>query len=358
MRHMLQHMRRLGRPALFRASSFALVSCLRRRRRGYRSRIQTQLLIVAALTMMLVASGAAAAPGAKSGSAAFPGRNGEIVFAVANRSRYYPDLYLMHSTGTSLRRITSRGAFDPAWSPDGKWIAFVSNRSRPRNENAAEIYVMRANGTRLRRLTHNRFVDFRPAWAPDGRRIVFQSEGASGSGIAVINADGTGFRRLTHDGEAVPAWSPDGKTIAFSLGTSRGGDTATYGVWLMNADGSNQRQLTFPPQHPDGGSLNGADSMPEWSPNGQQIAFTRRYRGREDIYTIRLDGTGRRRLTNEAGQHFAPTWSPDGRRIVFVTGLYQRRVVDVINADGTGRKRLRTGPGGYISPDWQPLPRR
>jgi TolB protein len=308
-----------------------------------------------ALATTLVAS-AAAAPGAKLGGDAFPGRNGELVFAATNRSSYYPDLYLMHSDGTGLRRITSRGAYTPAWSPDGKWIAFASNRSRPRQENASEIYVMRVNGTALRRVTRNHLADFQPAWAPDGKRLILQTDG--GRGIAVINVNGTGFRRLTDDGEAVPAWSPDGKTIAFALGTSRGGDTATYGIWLMNPNGSGQRQLTFPPQHPDGGSLNGSDSMPEWSPDGGQIAFTRRYRGRNDIYTLRVDGSGLRRLTKQSGQHFAATWSPNGRRIVFITALYQRRVIDVMNADGTQQRRLSTGRGGYVDLDWQPLPPR
>jgi Tol biopolymer transport system component len=310
-------------------------------------------LIGAALGILLVASVAAAAPSVESGSGAFPGRNGELVFAVTNRSSYYPDLYLMHSDGTGLRRITSRGAYTPAWSPDGKWIAFASNRSRPRHENASEIYVMRANGTELRRVTRNRFADWQPAWAPDGKRLLFQTDG--GRGIAVINVNGTGFRRLTHDGEAVPAWSPDGTTIAYGPSTGPG---EAAGIWLMNPDGTDRRQLTFPPQHPDEGASNGVDSMPEWSPDGGQIAFTRRYRGRDDIYTIRLDGTGLHRLTNQVGHHYEATWSPNGRRIVFVTALYQRRVIDVMNADGTNQKRLRAGGGGYIDPDWQPLPRR
>ena len=126
----------------------------------------------------------------------------------------------------------------------------------------------------------------------------------------------------------------------------------------MNTDGSGQRQLTFPPQHPDGGPLIGSDHMPEWSPDGEQIAFTRGYRGRTDIYVVHLDGTGLRRLTKQVGQHYSPTWSPNGRRIAFLTALYQRRVIDVMNVDGTRQKRLITGRGGYIDPDWQPLPHR
>lgn len=312
-------------------------------------------VIGAALGILLLASVATAAPGVTSGGDSFPGRNGELVFAVAGRG-YYPDLFLMRSDGTKLRRITGRGAFDPAWSPDGKWIAFVSNRSRPRNEAAAEIYVMRANGSGLRRVTRNRFVDFQPAWAPDGRRLVFQSTTASGGGVAVINVNGTGFRRLTRGNlDAGPAWSPDGRTIVYAPGA---GTPESRGIWLMNPDGTNRRQLTFPPQHPDGGSLNGSDSMPDWAPDGRQVAFTRRYRDRTDIYAVRLDGTGLRRLTKQVGQHVSPAWSPDGRQVVFVTALYQRRVIDVVNADGTRPKRLRAGRGGYLAPDWQPLPRR
>jgi Tol biopolymer transport system component len=313
------------------------------------------LLIGCALGTLLLASVAAATPGARSGGDAFPGRSGELVFAVTNRSRYYPELYLMRSDGTGLRRITSRGGYSPAWSPDGKWLAFASNRSRPRHANASEIYVMRANGTALRRVTRNGFVDFGPAWAPDGKRLVLQSSNASGTGIAVINVNGTGFRRLTHDSEAGPAWSPDGTTIAYGGSTGPSG----AGIWLMNPDGTNRRQLTFPPQHPEEeGVSNGADYSPEWSPDSGRIAFTRSYRGRNDIYTIRVDGTGLRRLTNRVGQHYEATWSPNGRRIVFITALYQRRVIDVMNADGTQQRRLITGRGGYIDPDWQPLPRR
>lgn len=306
----------------------------------------SSLLLVAASAPVLGA-------GRPSVGDAFPGRNGEIVFALGGRE--YPDLYLMRPDGTKLRRITRiRGTeMFPTWSPDGTRIAFISDRTRPRHEAAFEIYVMRPNGRGLRRVTRNRFVDYEPAWAPDGIRIIFQSSSPSGSTLSVINVNGTGFRRLTRprDSAEDAAWSPDGKAIAFV----RFNPTYTsQAIWLMNPDGSNQRQLTIPPQDPANERF-GGDSMPDWSPDGNEIAFTRAYRGRTDIYAIRLDGTRLRRLTKGPGQHLWSAWSPNGRRIVFVTALYQRKAIDVINSDGTQLKRLSIGRGDYVHPDWQPL---
>ena len=254
-----------------------------------------------ALGILLLASVGAAAPGSKWGGDAFPGRNGEIVFSLGGRD--FRDLFVMRPDGTRLRRITrSRGSdVFPEWSPDGKSLVFISDRSRPRNEGSYEIYLMRANGTGLRRVTHDRFVDYQPDWAPDGQHLVFVSTRPfRSSALCVMNLNGTGFRRLPVNG-IMPAWSPDGETIAFVRFDASSGSEA---IWLINPDGSNPRQLTRPPRQPEF-DTNGADWMPDWAPDGKQIAFSRRYRGRTDIYTIRRDGTGLRRLTKGAGSILA-----------------------------------------------------
>jgi TolB protein len=314
-------------------------------------------VVIAAVVSLAVPAAAERAVASDDTAGSAQARNGDIVFSgVAKRNGFF-ELYLIRSDGTKLRRITRNPGWErfPKWSPDGRWLAYISNRSKPGNEGAYEIYVMRPNGSGFRRVTRDRWVDDQVGWSPDGRRFVFVSSRASGRfGISVINVNGSGYRRLTRDtDDSLPAWSPDGRTIAFERLTRITDEFVTGTIWLMNPDGSNPRRLTEPPQVL--GYLGARDGMPDWSPDGRLIAFTRSYRGRRDIYVIHPDGTGLRRLTKQAGLHSFPSWSPDGKRIVFVTSVGRRRSLYVMNADGTGVRRLTTGQIEYAYPDWQPL---
>jgi TolB protein len=138
---------------------------------------------------------------------------------------------------------------DADWSPDGQKIAFTSHSifDNPLNSVTTEIYVINPDGTGLTRLTFNDYEERAPSWSPDGSRIVFVASVGTHPGtpgqkfeICVMNADGTNFVQLTDNSvfDGTPTFSPDGQKIVFHRGPA---------IWMMNADGSGQVQLTFPP---------------------------------------------------------------------------------------------------------------
>ena len=169
----------------------------------------------------------------------------QVVWSPDGRTIYF-GRYLVSTDGSGARRLPYI-PLTAVWSPDGRRIAFVRglpDRSQvgPVGRNH-EIYVMNADGSGSRRLTHNRAYDGEPAWSPDGRKIAFQSTKTIGGNkeIYVMNADGSGKRNLTRNPamDGRPSWSPDGRRIAFV--SDRDGRLEAH---VMNADGSGQRSLT------------------------------------------------------------------------------------------------------------------
>lgn len=166
---------------------------------------------------------------------------GEIVVASSRGGKF--QLYAAERANLAqLTRISADtgSATDPAFSPDGSRIAFVSTR-----DGNAEIYVMNADGTEPTRLTVEPQADGRPAFSPDGQTVVFHSARTGGKQqIWAVNVDGSGLTQLTRDSISFsPAVSPDGQTIAYVSIRDR-----AYDIWLMSRDGSNQRAFTRSPQ--------------------------------------------------------------------------------------------------------------
>ena len=173
----------------------------------------------------------------------------QITF-VSNRDGN-PEIYVMDADGKNQHRLTNHPDNDwsPSWSPDGKRIVFFSNRDGHviRGGSAYEIYVMDADGDNQQRLTENRKNDWFPSWSPDGKRIAFASDrkgDLQNFEIYVMDADGDNQQRLTENrkNDWFPSWSPDGKRIAFA--SNRDGN---YGIYVMDADGRNPQNLSNNP---------------------------------------------------------------------------------------------------------------
>ncbi len=195
---------------------------------------------------------------------------------------------------TDLTMSLGVSDWGPAWSPVGAWIAWNSMRDDPRS-GVLHGFLMHPDGSGVRRITDEIWVEY-PAWSPDGRKIAFmaQEPGASGLdpdyNIYVMNADGSGITKLTNGPgtEGFPAWSPDGTQIAFSStqedcsntddpGCLSTGDIGPfYALFVMNADGSGQTRLT-----------DTFAQLMDWSPNGRFIVFN----GRDGLNVIRADGS-------------------------------------------------------------------
>ena len=172
---------------------------------------------------------------------------GEIIVAssrgapASNTPRF--QLYAVERSNLAqLSKLTpdTASASDPAFSPDGSRIAFVSQR-----DGNAEIYVMNADGTGSTRITNDPQADGRPSFMPDGQALVFHSARTAGKQqIWVVNVDGSALTQLTRDSaNSSPTASPDGQTIAYVSTRNKDSD-----IWLMARDGSNQRQFTHSPQ--------------------------------------------------------------------------------------------------------------
>jgi Tol biopolymer transport system component len=173
------------------------------------------------------------------------------------------EIYIADGDARNETRITNNSAADisPRLNHGADRIAFASKR-----DGNYEIYTVSVTGSELKRLTNIAAEDSDPFWSPDGTRILFTSNRDSNYEIYVMNADGSGQTRLTSNSsiDVDPAWSPDGSTIVFV--SDRGAPANTGGrLWLMNANGSNQRQIDTtswsgnPEFSPDGAR---SDSMP------------------------------------------------------------------------------------------------
>jgi acid phosphatase type 7 len=180
-----------------------------------------------------------------------------------------------------------------------------------------------------------------PAVSPGGRRIAFTRRGRLGTQIWSGYTDGSALVQLTSGpSDFGPRWSPAGDAVVFGRGPAEAGD-----IYRIRSDGTGLRRLTF---------ASSDDRAPAWSVRGR-IAFERRARGAGgDIYDLAASGGSARRLTRGPADDRSPAWSPSGRRLVFTRARRGHRDLHLVSADGANGRRLTALPGDETDPAWSP----
>ena len=214
-----------------------------------------------------------------------------------------PNCYIL---GVDLYRGTARGNaklvsrkkgvnITPDWSPEDEKIALTLNL----NNGNSEIYIQTLATGALERVTNDWATDVSPSWSPDGRMLTFVSDRTGGPQIYTVDLAAGRFKRISYNESSYntsPAWSPRGDRIAY-VGQAGG----RYNIFVTSTDGQYQQQIT---------SGQGNNEEPAWSPDGRFLAFSSTRSGQKEIYIMRADGSGAKRITYAKGSKAEPAWAP------------------------------------------------
>jgi Tol biopolymer transport system component len=297
-----------------------------------------------------------------SASATFPGQNGRIAFTGVTDppglGAFRFSIYTMTERGKKVRALTGAriSADEPAWSANGRRIAFVRTKPGVGGKDA-RIGTMSAAGTRVeavtrgRRFEGRRFRDRSPTWSPSGDRIAFVREsGGLGNtlnptGLYSVGADGSDLRLvLSIPGVTIQdaAWSPDGARIAVSTLQTNEDGTETGGIFLVPPSGGEPTPVTTVPR----------SAYPDWSPDGSRIAFSRPAGG-EQAFTVRVDGSELTQLTSVGTYARDPVFSPDGGTLAI--NERKRNLVLMPSVGGTLKPIAHLDRfDNAFEPSWQP----
>jgi len=228
-------------------------------------------------------------------------------------------------TNTPVPTPAATNTPKPTAVPKVGKVLFTSNRV-----SWDDIFVMDENGSNVKRLTKMGKC-YNAHFSPDAKRIVFDS----GADIWVMNADGSGQANVTNSDselEMFPVFSSDGKSIAYLSASAAG-----FEIHAMNADGSAERVVTS----------GGFDWMPAWQPGGKKIAFSSGRTGLFNLWTVNADGTGLKQVTqfNDFGA-VSPVWSSDGKQIGMVRYAGNSWEIWAVNADGSNPHKVTKIVGG------------
>jgi len=295
----------------------------------HKSTLRIGVVIIAAIAAAFALSAAAGAKPAAGPKATH--------IAYMSKVDGQADIYSMTTEGFAVTNLSHdktiglRADSEPAWSPDGQWVAFQRTGIKAPG---TRLFVVRSDGSGLHALAPSSALagsDMHPNWSPDGRTIVFSSDRTGHFELYMVKVDPglTTQRtvnvptRLTFTKLGVdnlePAWAPDGKSIAFVRH-----EWSTFGeIPSFPTDSIYVLTLTSSTTHPtyritDPG-YGKSDCQPTWSGDSSQIAFESNRTGTEDIYVVDRKGSALRRITPLGSNEFHPSWASLGRQIVFVS---------------------------------------
>ena len=248
--------------------------------------------------------------------------------------------------------FSARGSIDkdPTVSSDGRLLAFSSNRGGD-----FEIYVVDLNqGSRAkaRRITTNTSADTSPAWSPDSKTIAYVTNRYNVAEIMTIPVGGCARRarrcdtRITKNRyqDLEPAWSPNGRTIVFTSKRSRDRGLQIY---TMAPTGKSPKRLT---------NVAANSKSPTWSPNGSSIAFVSKRptsRDRTDaIYTMSSNGSNQKKVTSGTSNERTPVWSPDGKTLTFVSVGRRSSTVSTVPSTGGRSTKVMASRAPVTSVSW------
>ena len=234
------------------------------------------------------------------------------------------------TTGTNkadvLYQDMNRNVMAPQWSPNGDKIIFgigVYNlffnafhglvlEPGDRTEGGAQIAIINPDGSGYRELTSDANNNGLPSMAPDGKRFVYRSFGPDGQGLRIMNIETKAVTTLTEGYDNFPLWSPRGDLIMFSRAAK--GD---YEIYTVKPDGTGVKRLTF---------SKGNDAHMAWAPDGEHIVFASARMGFKDectytdapqpygeLFVMRYDGSNVQQLTDNQWEDGTPAWQPAGR---------------------------------------------
>ena len=325
-----------------------------------RSTLRLGVVVIAMLAMAFAVSASAGARPAAGPNAAH--------IAFMSMWDGQADIYAITTAGFAQTNLTHdqtvglRKDSEPAWSPDGRWIAFQRSFTKA---SGSQLYLVKSDGSGLHALMPSlgaAVADEHPYWSPDGNSIVFSSNRSGHFELYVVKAAGTGLVQLTFTAASVdnlePAWSPDGSTIAFVRSvqsTTVAGTSSIYGLSLSTG---RTYQMTAP-------GLGRSDCQPAWAPDSLRLAFESNRAGTEDVYLLDRRVKGVTRLTASKQNEYHPTWATVGSTIALIsdrtgaTEVYSLEVPVFPTVTAPSMRQLTFDKAYKANPAWQhitPIP--